>query len=66
MFHTLVAHVPHLLMAMPLGFDLDTSGLIDQAENIFNGLQGAYVPIIGISLGVSLLSFIVAEIRRAF
>jgi hypothetical protein len=48
------------------GFDLDTSGLITQAEDIFNGLQGAYVPIIGISLGVSLLSFIVAEIRRAF
>lgn len=47
------------------GFDLDTSGLLTQAESIFNGLQGAYIPIIGITLGLAILAYIVKELRSA-
>lgn len=46
-------------------FSLDTTGLIEQAESIFNGLQGAYIPIIGITLGLAILAYIVKELRSA-
>jgi len=56
-----LGHMAHTLAA----FSLDTTGLLDQAEDIFNGLQGAYIPIIGITLGLAILAYIVKELRAA-
>jgi hypothetical protein len=36
-------------------FSLDTTGLIDQAADIFNGLQGIVIVVAGLSLGFALV-----------
>ncbi len=60
-----VAHLLPKLYSLIGAFSLDTTGLLSQAEDIFNGLQGAYIPIIGITLGLAILAYIVKELRAA-
>ena len=53
------------LASLLASFTLDLSGLLDYAEDIFNGLVGAYVPIWGIILGFGILAAVGAFIMKA-
>lgn len=48
-------------MQLSIPFD----GVLDQAEDIINGLWTAYTVPIGLGLGFTVLAFIVASIRKA-
>lgn len=46
-------------------FSLDTTGMIDQAASIFNGLQGIVVVVAGLGLGFKLVSKVGSMIQGA-
>lgn len=46
-------------------FSLDTTGLIDQAANIFNSLQGIVVVVAGLALGFKLVNKVGSMIQGA-
>lgn len=49
----------------PASFSVDLTGLITFAEDIFNGLVPAFVPIWGIYLGIGVLMLVGAAIMVA-
>jgi len=49
----------------PISFSLDTSGLLASAEDIFNGLNPAFVTVWGLLLGIGLLLVIGSVISKA-
>lgn len=51
--------------SLPASFSVDLSGLITFAEDIFNGLVPAFVPIWGIYLGIGVLMLVGAAIMVA-
>lgn len=59
------------LLAMPTlighaqSFDIDTSNFLTTAATIFNALWHAFAVIVGLTLGLGLLSLVVREIRSA-
>lgn len=46
-------------------FSLDTTGLLDQAAAIFNGMQGIVVIVAGLGLGFALLGYVASLIQKA-
>ena len=60
-----MAFLPLLVMFFVASFSIDLTGLLGYAEDIFNGLMPAFLPIIGISLGIALLLLIVTTISKA-
>jgi len=46
-------------------FSIDLSGLMTYAENIFNGLVPAFVPILGIILGLGIIFLVYEAIKSA-
>jgi hypothetical protein len=57
--------VAALLLTPPNSFSVDMTGLISYAEDIFNALVPAFIPIVGITLGVGLLMIVVNAIGKA-
>jgi len=49
----------------PRSFSVDLTGLLGYAEDIFNGLLPAFLPVIGIVLGIGLVLLIVSSISKA-
>jgi len=47
-------------------FTVDTTGILDNAATLFNGLFPAFVIIIGFSFGIGLIKWIVSTLRNAF
>ena len=62
MFQLLMAGV---LFVWPASFSVDMAGLITYAEDIFNALIPAFIPIVGITLGLGLLMLVVNAIAKA-
>jgi len=62
MFQLLMAGV---LFVWPASFSVDMTGLITYAEDIFNALIPAFIPIVGITLGLGLLMLVVNAIAKA-
>jgi hypothetical protein len=58
---TLITAVP----PMPFTFYLDVSGLLGYAEDIFNGLAPAFLPVIGITFGIAVLVLVLNVVRKA-
>lgn len=56
-----LAFFPHGLFH-PNPFDVDLSGVMSGAEDMFNGLFPAFTPIIGIQLGVGLVLLVIGLI----
>ncbi len=46
-------------------FSIDVSGLLTTASDIFSGLWPVFGVIAGLTLGFGLVSYVVAEIRKA-
>lgn len=64
--HALAASMPGVQApATAQSFDIDTSNFLGTAASIFNALWPAFAIIVGITLGLGLLSLIVREIRQA-
>jgi hypothetical protein len=53
-------------VASAASFTVDTSGILDNAAILFNGLFPAFVIIIGFSFGIGLIKWITATLRNAF
>jgi hypothetical protein len=46
-------------------FSVDSTNLMDSAASIFNALWPAFALVVGIALGLGLLTLLVTEIRKA-
>jgi hypothetical protein len=46
-------------------FEVDLTGMLSVAEDLFNSLFPAFVVIIGITLALGLIGMVVSEIRKA-
>lgn len=54
----------HLLLTLA-SFSLDLTGLMSNAEVMFNSLSPALIPVVGISLGISILWIVIKAIKGA-
>jgi hypothetical protein len=55
-----------MMVTRAASFTVDTSGILDNAATLFNGLFPAFVIIIGFSFGIGLIKWIVSTLRNAF
>jgi hypothetical protein len=46
-------------------FSLDLTGLLSYAEDMFNGLAPALIPVVGISLGIAILMLVLKALKGA-
>jgi len=71
-YFLLVLAVALVLLTVPTvisraaSFTVDTTGILDNAATLFNGLFPAFVIIIGFSFGIGLIKWIVSTLRNAF
>lgn len=49
-----------------MSFELDTTGLLETAAQIFNGLGPVFFVVAGITVGIGLLMRVINELRKAF
>jgi hypothetical protein len=54
------------VVSQAASFTVDTTGILDNAATLFNGLFPAFVIIIGFSFGIGLIKWIVSTLRNAF
>lgn len=54
------------LVSHAASFTVDTTGILDNAAILFNGLFPAFVIIIGFMFGIGLIKWIVATLRSVF
>ena len=54
------------IVSKAASFTVDTTGILDNAATLFNGLFPAFVIIIGFSFGIGLIKWIVSTLRNAF
>jgi hypothetical protein len=47
-----------------VSFNIDLDGMLTTASSIFNALVPIFGPVLGISLGIGLLTLVVAEVRK--
>ncbi len=55
----------NLLVVLAESFSLDADNLLSTAASIFNALWPVFGILVGIILGIGLVTLIVAEIRKA-
>lgn len=53
-------------MSYAASFDINMSGLMDTASEIFNGIWPAFAVIAGLTLGFLILKFVLGAIKGAF
>lgn len=54
------------VISQAASFTVDTTGILDNAAILFNGLFPAFVIIIGFSFGIGLIKWITSTLRNAF
>lgn len=54
------------LITRAASFTVDTTGILDNAAILFNGLFPAFVIIIGFMFGIGLIKWIVATLKSVF
>jgi hypothetical protein len=47
-----------------VSFNIDLDGMMETASQIFNALVPIFGPVLGISLGIGLLTLVVSEVRK--
>lgn len=57
---------PAVIPAHAESFSVTTTGLLDSAAQIFNGLWPVFAIIAGLGLGIALVKFIVRAVQSAF
>lgn len=62
MLHLLYSVYP---ASWPTTFDVDLTGMMSTAEDLFNSLFPAFVVVIGITLAIGLIGMIIAAITKA-
>lgn len=62
----LVMLVMPTIVSRAASFTVDTTGILDNAAILFNGLFPAFVIIIGFMFGIGLIKWIVATLKSVF
>jgi hypothetical protein len=57
---------PAVMVTHAESFSVTTTGLLDSAAQIFNGLWPVFAIIAGLGLGIALVKFIVKAVQSAF
>ena len=47
-----------------MSFNINLDGMLETASQIFNALVPIFGPVLGISLGIGLLTLVIAEVRK--